>query len=189
MNTITRRNALLAGSSALLLPSAGRAQAAWPTQTVTFVVGYAAGGGADIVARELAHLMTPLLGQQVCRTVLAQPRLGGDAGVRLWQSGLMAQQLSDGDRCLVRGAELRPVVGHGRVEVEQSAVDQECHGERGGALAAGVHGHDGVGWNAVGEIQHHLAGDAHTQLRAEAIPAHCEELFCDRFEVGMHCDR
>ena len=32
---------------------------------MTFVVGYAAGGGADIVARELAHLMTPLLGQQV----------------------------------------------------------------------------------------------------------------------------
>jgi tripartite-type tricarboxylate transporter receptor subunit TctC len=65
MNTITRRNALLAGSTAVLLPSAVRAQAAWPTQTVTFVVGYAAGGGADIVARELAHLMTPLLGQQV----------------------------------------------------------------------------------------------------------------------------
>jgi tripartite-type tricarboxylate transporter receptor subunit TctC len=66
MNTITRRNALLAGSTtAFLLPSAVRAQAAWPTQPVTFVVGYAAGGGADIVARELAHLMTPLLGQQV----------------------------------------------------------------------------------------------------------------------------
>src|SRR5215207_11070876 len=65
MITLTRRHALLAGSSALLLPSAARAQAAWPTQPVTFVVGYAAGGGADIVARELAHLMTPLLGQQV----------------------------------------------------------------------------------------------------------------------------
>jgi tripartite-type tricarboxylate transporter receptor subunit TctC len=65
MIAITRRNALLAGSTALLLPGLARAQAAWPTQPVTFVVGYAAGGGADIVARELAHLMTPLLGQQV----------------------------------------------------------------------------------------------------------------------------
>ena len=65
MTIITRRHALALGSTALLLPSAVRAQAAWPTQPVSFVVGYAAGGGADIVARELAHLLTPLLGQQV----------------------------------------------------------------------------------------------------------------------------
>ena len=65
MKTITRRSTVALGSTVLLLPGLARAQAAWPTQTVTFVVGYAAGGGADIVARELAHLMTPLLGQQV----------------------------------------------------------------------------------------------------------------------------
>ncbi|MBI3197629.1 MAG: tripartite tricarboxylate transporter substrate binding protein [Rhodospirillales bacterium] len=65
MNRLTRRNALALGSTAFLLPSAARAQATWPTQPVSFVVGYAAGGGADIVARELAHLLTPLLGQQV----------------------------------------------------------------------------------------------------------------------------
>jgi tripartite-type tricarboxylate transporter receptor subunit TctC len=65
MNRLTRRHALALGSTALVLPSALQAQAAWPTQPVSFVVGYAAGGGADIVARELAHLMTPLLGQQV----------------------------------------------------------------------------------------------------------------------------
>lgn len=65
MKTITRRGAFALGSSAVLLPSTLRAQAAWPTQPISFVVGYAAGGGADIVARELAHLMTPLLGQQV----------------------------------------------------------------------------------------------------------------------------
>ena len=65
MKTITRRSTVALGSTALLLPGLARAQAAWPTQPVTFVVGYAAGGGADIVARELAHLMTPLLGQQV----------------------------------------------------------------------------------------------------------------------------
>jgi tripartite-type tricarboxylate transporter receptor subunit TctC len=65
MTIITRRHALALGSGALLLPSAVRAQAAWPTQPLTFVVGYAAGGGADIVARELAVLMPPLLGQNV----------------------------------------------------------------------------------------------------------------------------
>ncbi|MGQ0582935.1 MAG: Bug family tripartite tricarboxylate transporter substrate binding protein [Reyranella sp.] len=65
MNRLTRRHALALGSTALVLPSALHAQAAWPSQPISFVVGYAAGGGADIVARELAHLMTPLLGQNV----------------------------------------------------------------------------------------------------------------------------
>jgi tripartite-type tricarboxylate transporter receptor subunit TctC len=65
MTLITRRHALALGSSAFLLPSTLRAQAAWPNGPVTFVVGYAAGGGADINARELAHLMSPLIGQQI----------------------------------------------------------------------------------------------------------------------------
>lgn len=65
MPFITRRHALALGSSTLLLPSALRAQAVWPTSTVTFVVGYAAGGGADINARELAHLMSPIIGHQI----------------------------------------------------------------------------------------------------------------------------
>lgn len=70
MSDLSRRQAFafaggaLAGG-ALLVPSALRAQAAWPGQPISFVVGYAAGGGADIVARELAHLLTPLLGQNV----------------------------------------------------------------------------------------------------------------------------
>jgi tripartite-type tricarboxylate transporter receptor subunit TctC len=62
---ITRRHALAAGSTALLLPSALRAQAAWPTSPITFVVGYSAGGSTDINARELAHVMTPIIGQQI----------------------------------------------------------------------------------------------------------------------------
>ena len=65
MKAITRRNALILGSSALLLPSAVRAQAGWPSGPVTLIVGYAAGGGADINARELAQIMSPLIGQQM----------------------------------------------------------------------------------------------------------------------------
>ena len=65
MNKITRRHALALGSTTLFLPSALRAQAPWPTGPVTFVVGYAAGGSYDINARELAHLMSPVLGQQI----------------------------------------------------------------------------------------------------------------------------
>ena len=64
MTIITRRGALALGSSAFLLPSAVRAQS-WPSGPVTFVVGYAAGGGADINARELAHIESPLIGQQI----------------------------------------------------------------------------------------------------------------------------
>jgi tripartite-type tricarboxylate transporter receptor subunit TctC len=65
MTTINRRHALTLGGSALLLPSFARAQAAWPTSPVTFVVGYSAGGSTDINARELANVMTPVLGQQI----------------------------------------------------------------------------------------------------------------------------
>ncbi len=64
MTFLTRRHALAAGSSAFLLPGAARAQS-WPTGPVSFVVGYAAGGGADINARELAHLISPSIGQQI----------------------------------------------------------------------------------------------------------------------------
>src|SRR5260370_37474106 len=65
MNKITRRHALALGSTTLFLPSALRAQAAWHSGPVTFVFGYAAGGSSDINARELAHIMAPILGQQI----------------------------------------------------------------------------------------------------------------------------
>src|ERR1044071_4493472 len=64
MQALTRRHALALGSGALLLPSAAR-RADWPTGPVTFVVGYAAGGSTDINARELANVMTPVIGQQI----------------------------------------------------------------------------------------------------------------------------
>ena len=65
MTIISRRQALALGGSSLLLPSFARAQAAWPAGPVTFVVGYAAGGSTDINARELAQVMTPVIGQQI----------------------------------------------------------------------------------------------------------------------------
>jgi tripartite-type tricarboxylate transporter receptor subunit TctC len=64
MTFITRRHALALGGGSLLLPSLARA-ADWPSSPVTFVVGYAAGGSSDINARELAHVMSPILGQQI----------------------------------------------------------------------------------------------------------------------------
>lgn len=65
MTMISRRQSLVAGGSALLLPSFARAQTAWPASPVTFVVGYSAGGSTDINARELAQVMTPVIGQQI----------------------------------------------------------------------------------------------------------------------------
>lgn len=65
LTVFTRRRAVALGMSAAALPSSLSAQAAWPTGPVTFVVGYAPGGSNDINARELARLMSPILGQQI----------------------------------------------------------------------------------------------------------------------------
>ena len=62
----TRRRLVALGAAATVAPpSSLRAQAAWPIGPVTFVVGYAPGGSNDINARELAQLMSPIVGQQV----------------------------------------------------------------------------------------------------------------------------
>src|SRR5215510_7458255 len=80
MPAVGRRNALILGSSALFLPSSLRAHA-WPSGPVTLVVGYAAGGGADINARELAQIVSPLIGQQVI--VDNKGGAAGSLGVRV----------------------------------------------------------------------------------------------------------
>ena len=79
MITLSRRHALALGGSSLLLPSSLRAQA-WPAGPVTFVVGYAAGGGADINARELSQIMSPQIGQQI--VVDNKGGAAGSVGVR-----------------------------------------------------------------------------------------------------------
>ena len=80
MPAVGRRNALILGSSAFFLPSSLRAQT-WPSGPVTMVVGYAAGGGADINARELAQILSPLIGQQVI--VDNKGGAAGSLGVRV----------------------------------------------------------------------------------------------------------
>jgi tripartite-type tricarboxylate transporter receptor subunit TctC len=70
--TITRRGAaaLLAG----LAPLTARAQA-WPTRSLRIVVGFAAGGPTDVIARVLAQDLTGLLGQPV----VVENRTGANA--------------------------------------------------------------------------------------------------------------
>ena len=63
MISIVRRD-LLALSAALALPSA-RAQSAWPSKAIRFVVPFAPGGSSEIVARTLAVEMSKSIGQSV----------------------------------------------------------------------------------------------------------------------------
>ena len=63
---LTRRSVLFLGAAApALLPLAVRAQAAWPTKAIRFVVPFAPGGSSEIVARATAVEMGKLLGQSV----------------------------------------------------------------------------------------------------------------------------
>jgi tripartite-type tricarboxylate transporter receptor subunit TctC len=64
--SITRRQfARGAAGIAGLLAAARRARAAFPERPLRMMVGFAAGGTVDTIARILAQGMTPLLGQQV----------------------------------------------------------------------------------------------------------------------------
>lgn len=61
----TRRGVVQAAAlcAALLLPTWGFAQAAYPTKPVKVVVGYAAGGAVDAVARTIGQALSASLGQ------------------------------------------------------------------------------------------------------------------------------
>ena len=62
--TLSRRR-LLAGVAATLPLPAVRAQSAWPSKAVRFVVPFAPGGTSEIVARSVAAELTKQLGQSV----------------------------------------------------------------------------------------------------------------------------
>ena len=57
--------AAVAAGVAATLPSLLRAQPAWPTKPIRFVVPFAPGGSSEIVARSTAVELTKLLGQSV----------------------------------------------------------------------------------------------------------------------------
>lgn len=75
--TLNRRQVLaLSASAALVAAPAARAQAAWPSKPIRFVVPFAPGGTSEIVARTVANELTRQLGQ----TVYVENKPGG-AGV------------------------------------------------------------------------------------------------------------
>ena len=96
-----RRHALrLAGASALLGLAAlatsqpARADTAWPTRPITFVVPGAAGGTTDTPARFMAQKLSERLGQSI--VVDNKPGAGGMLG-----TGLVARAQPDGYTVLV----------------------------------------------------------------------------------------
>ncbi|WP_370680243.1 tripartite tricarboxylate transporter substrate binding protein [Comamonas sp. GB3 AK4-5] len=78
---IPRRSLVMALSAACVaaaLPCAVQAQEAqWPTKPVKLVVGYAAGGATDVVARLVAHKLGTELGQPI----IVENRTGANSNV------------------------------------------------------------------------------------------------------------
>jgi len=84
-----KRRQFAASSLALLAgPRAARAQT-WPDRPIRILVGYAAGGGVDIVARLLAEPMKQAFG----RTVLIENRTGASGMIA---AGTVAKATPDG---------------------------------------------------------------------------------------------
>jgi tripartite-type tricarboxylate transporter receptor subunit TctC len=70
MTKLTRR-AVVGGLAGFAVGSA-RAEAEWPTRTITIIHGFAAGGPSDVVARLIADGLSRALGQ----SVIVEPRPG-----------------------------------------------------------------------------------------------------------------
>jgi len=65
MSVVSRRAFLALTACCTLLGTQSALAEAWPTKPVKMVVGFAPGGGTDVVARVLAQRLTEMWGQQV----------------------------------------------------------------------------------------------------------------------------
>jgi tripartite-type tricarboxylate transporter receptor subunit TctC len=75
MPTIRRFGRVLAAVAALVVTTSAHAE--WPDKPIRFVVPFAAGGGADSLARAVAEGMAKVLGQPV----VVEDKPGGDATI------------------------------------------------------------------------------------------------------------
>jgi len=85
----TRR--MLAAGAALILavPAVGWTQDAYPTKPITVLVGFAPGGGTDLIARQIAPRLGELLGQPV----VVENRAGASGAIA---AGAAAKARADG---------------------------------------------------------------------------------------------
>jgi tripartite-type tricarboxylate transporter receptor subunit TctC len=70
---------LAAALAVALKPSMARAQDAWPSRSITFIVPYAAGGYTDLVGRMTARYVERALGKTV---IIDDRRAGGIVGTQ-----------------------------------------------------------------------------------------------------------
>jgi tripartite-type tricarboxylate transporter receptor subunit TctC len=74
--------------------SAGAAEVNYPTQTVRLISAFAAGGGNDLMARELAHKF----GEEWNKTVIVEDKTGGNGDIA---TDYVARAPADGNTLLV----------------------------------------------------------------------------------------
>ncbi len=94
---IGRRSFCVSTAASLLLPTAARAEAAWPTKPIRFVVPFSAGGANDLLGRAAAEGVAKLLGQQV--VVDNKPGAGAALGTEI-----VAKAAADGYTFLISAA-------------------------------------------------------------------------------------
>jgi tripartite-type tricarboxylate transporter receptor subunit TctC len=75
--SLTRRTLMLSAAAAGLVGAPHIARAAFPERTLRIMVGFAAGGTVDTIARILANALGPILGQQV----VVENKPGGSASI------------------------------------------------------------------------------------------------------------
>lgn len=97
MRAITRRSAMAATLSSLCFTA--RAQSDWPVRPITIVVGFAAGGPNDLVARQMAQRLSEQLKQQV--VVENKPGANGNIA-----AGLVSRAAADGHTYLYNSSSL-----------------------------------------------------------------------------------
>ena len=131
----------------LLLPccSPASAQSNWPTRPVTLVVGFAAGGGTDVLARIVARKVSEVLGQQIIIE-----NVGGAGG--MVGSARVAKSPPDGYTIVMgtprrrhqpdalQEAGLQPGRRSGADRADRRSADHPHHAQRiSGQHPAGVH--------------------------------------------------
>lgn len=106
MNSRRRLGLAAAGSAALGGLGVSPAQAqSWPTKPIRFLVGFAPGGGTDIVARALAPRLSDLLGQQV----VVENRAGASGTIA---ADMVAKSAADGYTLLAGHANSNAIAPH-----------------------------------------------------------------------------